>query len=322
MNDFYYRTGLIAISRRLRHLADTLCKDDHEINELYNVDMEPRWFPVFFSLLGTDGKSITEIAREVEVRHPNVIAIAKDMEAAGLVILKSDTEDKRRTLAQLTPKARNLEPALEQQWRDMERALNKINLATGIDLWEALNLWEAQIGERSILKRVEKEKKDAKKDGLQIVDYDEKKHHDAFRKLNEKWISDLFDITADDIHDIDHPYENIIEPGGYIYIAEYNGIPVGSFALMPCLQQQYDWELVKFAVDPGIRGVGIGKRLIETILTKARHIGGYRLYIESNSRCGAALHLLEKYGFKYLQGPSRQPDRYDVRLALQMNNSL
>ena len=73
-----------------------------------------------------------------------------------------------------------------------------------------------------------------------------------------------------------------------------------------------------FAVDLGIQGVGIGNRLMAVILHKARQMGADRIYLETNRRCAAAIHLNEKHGFKTLYGEKGKDERYDVQMELRM----
>ncbi|MBN2535727.1 MAG: GNAT family N-acetyltransferase [Spirochaetales bacterium] len=58
-----------------------------------------------------------------------------------------------------------------------------------------------------------------------------------------------------------------------------------------------------FCVDPGHRGKGIGKRLIEYSISKARESGKkyFRLYTSSDPNEAAAQNLYEKYGFNIVK---------------------
>lgn len=153
---------------------------------------------------------------------------------------------------------------------------------------------------------------------VKIVNYDDAKHHEAFKVLNERWIRELFVIEEADIYEIDHPLENIIEKGGVIFMAELGGVAVGSFAMMRSKNPKYDYELVKFAVNPDIQGHGIGRRLMEACLNEARRTGGRRLFLESNRKCAAAVHLYEKYGFRHLKVEHSDYARCDVQMEVEL----
>lgn len=155
-------------------------------------------------------------------------------------------------------------------------------------------------------------------DEVMIVDYDDKRHHEAFRALNEEWISRLFEIEELDRYELSHPVENIIDRGGYIFVAELNGVPVGTFAMMKSPAEGYDFEMVKFAVSPKAQGHGIGGRLVERCLAKAREVGARRLYLEGNRRCGPANHLYAKYGFREIPITTTEYARCDIKMALEL----
>lgn len=147
-----------------------------------------------------------------------------------------------------------------------------------------------------------------------IVDYDDRRHREAFKSLNERWIGELFEIEPADIYELSHPAENIVDKGGFIFMAEMDGKPVGSFALMRSARPKYDYELVKFAVDPRAQGMGVGRLLMERCMEKAREVGARRLLIETNRRCEAAIHLYALYGFEEIPVAHTEFVRADVHM--------
>lgn len=59
-----------------------------------------------------DGLTQRELSRRVVMREPTTVAALKGMEKAGLIRREQCTEDRRRTLVYLTPKARELKATL------------------------------------------------------------------------------------------------------------------------------------------------------------------------------------------------------------------
>lgn len=155
---------------------------------------------------------------------------------------------------------------------------------------------------------------------LKIVEFDDKRHHDGFKNINEQWISELFEIEPLDIYEIDHPMENIIDKGGCIFIAEYGDEVVGSLGMMRSKNPKYDFEMVKFAVNPKMRGFGIGKKLMERCLEKAHEEGAKTLFLEGNTRCQSANHLYMKYGFKEVPIENAEFARCDLQMVKTMNH--
>ncbi|MGI6231857.1 MAG: bifunctional helix-turn-helix transcriptional regulator/GNAT family N-acetyltransferase [Prevotella sp.] len=313
--EVFNRAGEVALGSKLRLLVEALNTDASLIYNLYGVELKPKWFTVFFSLVGSEGKGITEISKEIGQTHPSVVQIVKEMQAAGLTKTTVDPADKRRTQVSLTPKAQKMVPVLLNQCHDMKIALQGIDEETHSQLSDIIDVWMKSLDEKSLFNRVVEQKVAREGDSVQIVDYDDSKHHKAFLELNKEWINTIFhNVEPKDLEELDHPVENILRPGGFILIAEENGKPVGTCAMMPTRWPEYDCELVKFAVDPSTRGKGIGNRLIAQCLEKARMLGKHRIFLESNKKCESAVHLYEKYGFKHLPLRPSEFDRCDVQM--------
>ena len=318
--DFFRKTGQMAIGSRLRMLSDKVTADAAEIYEMYEVELRPKWFPVFFSLTEGDGKTVTAIAREIGHTHPSVSNILKEMKQAGLVRFKQGKADARQTVASLTPKGRRMTDVINLQYEDVARAVEELSKESEHDLWAAIQDWERLLAEKSLLMRMSEIKERCEASEVEIVPFDDAQHHKAFRELNEEWIRDLFGVVEEaDYYEFDHPVENIIQQGGYISIALLRGEPVGTFAMMRCKNPKYDYELVKFAVSPKAQGHGIGRRLIEACIAQARRTGGFRLFLESNYKCAAAVHLYEKYGFRHLTVEHSDYARCDVQMEMELD---
>lgn len=139
----------------------------------------------------------------------------------------------------------------------------------------------------------------------------------AFRRLNEAWITRFFVLEEKDRATLGDPQKYILQPGGQILFAQCGAELVGCCALMRMESDSY--ELAKMAVDEGFQGKGIGGRLIEATIDLARSLGARRLYLESNSGLGPALHLYRRFGFRDIVDDGLPPSPYaraDVRMEL------
>ena len=130
----------------------------------------------------------------------------------------------------------------------------------------------------------------------------------AFRELNEAWIAKYFRIEDADRKVLGNPVANILGPGGHIFFAIMDARPVGCCALLP--MEPGSFELAKMAVDDGQRGRGIGRKLLEYTLARARQVGAQRLYLETNRKLENALHLYESVGFRHLPPERVTPSPY------------
>jgi putative acetyltransferase len=131
---------------------------------------------------------------------------------------------------------------------------------------------------------------------------------EAFRRLNEAWISQHFSLEPADREVLDDPRARILRPGGQICIAEKGGEAIGCCALIAIAPGEL--ELAKMTVAESARGAGIGRKLLGFAIGVARQIGAHRLYLESNTRAEAAIHLYQQLGFRHIAGPAH-PSKYE-----------
>src|SRR6202000_1993811 len=292
--DFYTTTGKMALGSRLRRLSEQMTEQAAGIYDLYQVDLQPKWFPVFYSLSPTEEKSITDIAREIGHTHPSVSQIVREMAVKGYVIEKKGEQDGRKNFVVLSPAGREMRTRMQPQLDDVTAAIEKAMKETHQDLWKAIGEWELLLEQKSLLHRVREEKKMRESSQGEIVDYTPA-HQLAFRQLNEQWITKYFRMEEGDYKALDHPQEYILDKGGYIYIGLHKGEPLATCALIR--MDDGGFELAKMAVSPKSQGLGIGYLIGKACIEKARSLGASRVYLESNTALKPAINLYHKIGF-------------------------
>jgi putative acetyltransferase len=144
---------------------------------------------------------------------------------------------------------------------------------------------------------------------MQIVDF-EPAHAEAFRTLNEAWISKYFALEPKDREVLGDPQGKIIAKGGRVYMALHDGEPVGCVALMKMDDGGY--EVAKMTVSETVRGSGLGRLLMQRCIDAGAELGATRLYLETNSTLGPALGLYRAMGFKDLAPTDTPYARADV----------
>ena len=311
--DFYTRTGKMALGSRLRRLSEEMTEQAAGIYDLYQVDLQPKWFPVFYSLSATEEKSITDIAREIGHTHPSVSQIVREMAIKGYVIEKKGTADGRKNFVLLSPAGQRLREKMQPQLDDVTTAIEKAMNETHHDLWKAIGEWEFLLEQKSLLHRVREEKKIRESARIQIVDFIPA-YQTAFRQLNEEWITTWFRMEEGDYKALDHPREYILDKGGHIFMALYKGEPVGTCSLIR--MDDGSFELAKMGVSPKTQGLGIGYLLGRACIEKARALGARRVYLESNTRLKPAISLYHKLGFRKVAGPPSPYERCDIQMEL------
>ncbi len=138
----------------------------------------------------------------------------------------------------------------------------------------------------------------------------------AFKALNLAWIERYFRLEPMDLEVLEHP-ELILDGGGVIFIAEQEGSPIGSVALLP--HRDGVMKVEKMAVAETHRGQGAGSALMRAAIDHAKRAGLKQLYLESSPVLKVAVALYEKSGFRHLAPEEREPSPYqraEVFMAL------
>ncbi|MFD2935372.1 MarR family winged helix-turn-helix transcriptional regulator [Spirosoma flavum] len=169
--DLFDKTGKMALGSRLRLFTMRITDDAARIYALYDVAFLPKWFPVFFVLSNDGRKTVTEIAGEIGHSQPSVTKIIKEMEAAGIVEGNLNSKDKRRNVVGLTRQGTDLAEKVKRQSADVEVAIDGIIQEATHNLWEALAEWEFLLDQKSLLKRVQEQKKRREGQDVQIIPY-------------------------------------------------------------------------------------------------------------------------------------------------------
>ncbi|MDY0780251.1 bifunctional helix-turn-helix transcriptional regulator/GNAT family N-acetyltransferase [Tenacibaculum sp. IB213877] len=314
----YDEIGEMALGSRLRALSNLVTEDAQQIYQLYNVDLKPKWFPVFYYLSNhKEAKPITIIANEIGHSHPSVIKIVKEMSKAGLVEEKKDEYDGRKNNISLTQKGIKVSTQIQEQYSDVEQTIKNILSKTKNNLWFAIQEFEYLLGQKSLYERVLEEKKKRESANIKILEY-LPEHHSAFKQLNEEWIKTYFKIEEADRKALDNPQEYILNNGGKILVAVENNEILGVCALIKMNDIDYDYELAKMAVSPKARGKGIGYLLGKSIIEKAKFLGAKSLYLESNTILKPAIALYNKLGFKKIVGHSTPYERCNIQMELKL----
>ncbi len=131
--------------------------------------------------------------------------------------------------------------------------------------------------------------------GLTILDFTDDLAA-AFHDINAEWIEAMFTLEANDRAILDHPRESIVDRGGIVRFVAAEGLGVvGTCALIRIDDGVF--ELTKMGVLAAARGRGAGEFLLAHVVAEARRLDLARLYLLTNARCAAAIHLYERAGF-------------------------
>ena len=317
--NFFKEAGIKAIGSRLRMLTDKITDDAASIYKLYDIDLQPKWFPVFYALSQGEEKTITGIAQEIGHSHPSVSKIISEMIIAGLIQERKDDADGRRNLVSLSDQGQGIIEKIQFQYQDVEDAIQSIATQARHDLWGAIEEWEFLLEQKSLLRRVGEQKKQRESADVEIVDY-QPAYATAFKALNEEWISAYFKMEEVDYRSLDNPEGYILNKGGYILVALLHDKPVGVCALIKMNDAEHDFELAKMAVSPAEQGKRIGWLLGNAALDKAAELGATKVYLESNTLLKPAINLYHKLGFQKIAGYPTPYERCNIQMAVKIGN--
>jgi GNAT superfamily N-acetyltransferase/predicted transcriptional regulator len=310
--------GEMALGSRLRALSDKVTEDAEQIYGVYDIELKPKWFPVFYFLSNHDkGKSITSIANEIGHSHPSVIKIVREMSKKGLVLEQKNKSDGRINNILLTQKGKGISVKIQEQYIDVGSAMKNTLKLTTHNIWLAIQEFEYLLKERSLLTRVIEEKKIRESSIIEVLNYSPE-HHTAFQELNEEWITKYFKLEDADRKALDNPKSYILDRGGKILVAVQGKTILGVCALLKMQNDKYDYELAKMAVSPKSQGKGIGYLLGKSIIETAKKLNASNIYLESNTILKPAISLYEKLGFKKIVGHYTSYERCNIQMELKL----
>ena len=149
---------------------------------------------------------------------------------------------------------------------------------------------------------------------IRIVDYDPRWRAD-FARLNIEWLERWFVVEPVDREVLSDPETHILADGGRVLFAvDGDDHAIGTVAL----KHEGDgvYELTKMAVEPGQRGSGIGRKLMQRALEVFADAEGRELFLESSRQLAPALKLYESVGF--VHHPAPRPGSHYARADVYM----
>ncbi len=153
--DFLLSLGPLALTLRLRRLADRLTEDGRRFYAQQAPDLEPNWYALWLLLRERGPLSVTDAAHQLRLRHPSVVRLSRAMEQAGLLRTAPDPRDGRRRVLSLSRKAWDQGSRLSSLWSAFEETLTRLTHIDAPMLMRSLEALENALGRRSFLARVE-----------------------------------------------------------------------------------------------------------------------------------------------------------------------
>jgi len=151
---------------------------------------------------------------------------------------------------------------------------------------------------------------------LRIMDY-RPEHQPHFERLNRAWIEKFFWLEEIDLFVLQQPETALLQPGGAILMAAWNGTVAGTVALKKV--DSHTYELTKMAVDEDFRRKGIAEALSRAAFKKAKELGACTVILYSQTSLAGAIALYRKLGFREVPIEKGVYKRSDIKMEIDLS---
>ena len=291
MADLIAELGPIFLGSRLKRLAERFQGSAARVIADAGLPVQPGHMPLL-TALDRGPMTVGQLVEVIGSSQPGITRSVGQLVALGLVASERGVDQRERRLS-LTPSG---EAAMARTraliWPRVEAAVADLCGSVSGSFLEQIAALEAALARQPLEERVR-----ARPVPLTILEFTDALAQD-FHDLNARWIEEMFSLEPTDRDVLENPRLRIIEPGGTILFVAADGLGViGTCALQKTGESRF--ELTKMAVRADARGLKAGEFLLAAILERAEAIGAQELYLLSNTRCAAAVHLYEKCGFEH-----------------------
>lgn len=138
-----------------------------------------------------------------------------------------------------------------------------------------------------------------------------------FVRLNTEWITSYFRLEESDIFTLNHVEEYILNQGGQVFFALVDNEVKGCCSLIYHAEEG-TYELAKMAVSPQAQGLGLGRKLGESLIKYARQKSIKQIFLEGNTQLKASIALYRKLGFEEVPISHAAYDRCNIMMVLDL----
>ncbi|WP_395330212.1 bifunctional helix-turn-helix transcriptional regulator/GNAT family N-acetyltransferase [Novosphingobium sp. BL-8H] len=305
MTDVIADLGGILLGSRMKRLAERLQGDAARIIEDAGLPMQPSQIPLL-AALDTADMTVGQLAEAIGSSQPGVTRAIGQLTELGLVEANPGA-DLRQRLLSLTAQGKAAMARVKMHvWPGVGRAVDEMCDGRTAELLDHITRVETSLSQSSMVERHAR----LGQPRLTIREFSDDLARE-FHDVNAEWIQAMFRLEPTDREVLENPRARIVEPGGTILFVEAEGLGVvGTCALQKTGEHAY--ELTKMGVRASARGLKAGEFLLDAMITRAREMGADPLYLLTNRKCEAAIHLYEKLGFRHDAGiMARYGARYE-----------
>jgi DNA-binding MarR family transcriptional regulator/N-acetylglutamate synthase-like GNAT family acetyltransferase len=241
--------------------------------------------------IGPEGKEVRTLRARLGLDSGYLSRLLRALETEGLVLVTPDHADARVRSARLTP------AGLAERTR-LDRHSDRL---------AATILTPLSVAQRARLVGAMAEVERLLTASMVDVTVTDPRHADA-RWCIETFVAELarrFDGGFDPDRSISASDDQLTPPSGMLLVARLHGSPVGCGALK--VRRGFA-EVKRMWVSPGVRGLGLGRRLLSELESRAAALGVPTLRLETNLALTEAIALYRSAGYREV--PPFNDERY------------
>ena len=293
MGDVMADLGHLFLGSRLKRLAERFQAGAAKAFRDAGHPVQPGQMPLLAALDRFGPLTVGAMVEALGLSQPAVTRNLAGLIALGLVKTTASPADRRQKTITLTAAGQAfLTDVKATLWPRIDAAVTAMCAPLTGPLLGQVTALEAALAAAPLDARVATP-------AIEIVDFRDDLAPD-FERINAEWIGAMYTMEATDRDVLGNPRARIIDQGGAILFARRPDLGiVGACALMPSGDGAF--ELTKMGVLARARGRKIGEALLAGVIARAgaMHAAGTlaELYLLTNTKSAAAIHLYEKLGF-------------------------
>ena len=292
MTDLMEQMGAAFLGSRLKRLGERMQAGAARITADAGLPVQPSHM-AFLAALDGQAMTIGQLVQAVGISQPGVTRAIGQLVGLGIVQSEQGEDQRQRTIS-LTPAGTAvLARAKLHVWPQVEEAVHALFGGRADAFVDQITELEAALEATPIDVLASRSSPEV----LTIREYsDDLAGH--FHDINAEWINAMFRLEPIDREVLENPRAKIVDAGGVILFVEAKGLGiVGTCALLKTGASSY--ELTKMGVRESARGLKAGELLLAAAIERAMSLGADPLYLLTNAKCAAAIHLYEKLGFRH-----------------------
>lgn len=303
--DFLNELSELALGSRLKRMSERMLANAAQVYQEFDMNINPKWFTLIALLDAKTQVTIVEASDLLGLSQPALSQFAKELQAEGLLLITKGEKDARQRLLSLSKEGRVRLAQMKPIWSAVHKAAKDLCIAHNNDFYRSLVLLEKSFTEQNLLARTrEYVRQSAMNTDISFLDY-QSQYAPYFESINKEWIDDMFVLEDIDKQVLEDPNTHIIKKGGKIFFAKHPELGiVGACALLNKGNGAY--ELTKMGVSKTARGLKVGELLLQHVINKAQEMPVNLLFLLTNAKCEAAIHLYEKNGFVHCKDIMQQ----------------